>query len=287
MKMTIKTIIPYFAILFLVTVLVAFAQGRDANETALEAQEDHAEDLMVLYEPTETDLDISEDGAVLLSEEDLLPAGTLSEGAYILSGTYNSTIEIDAGDRIVHLILDNADVRTNKGPAILVRSAAKLVITAKEGTENVLADCAFYTEKKANAAIFSYSDVTINGTGELQITGFLKDGVHTSGVLKVLDTDLRLKAKRNAVNADDGILLKPSKMTAEAEKDGLKTGSHKRETKGNIYILAGENRIIAGNTAIRSGRDLFASSCSLNINAVVNAIETIGNSYIDEGVLVQ
>ncbi|MCR4656872.1 MAG: carbohydrate-binding domain-containing protein [Lachnospiraceae bacterium] len=283
-----KIIFPVFWVILLVmTVIVGFAQGKKAEETVLINTQAQAADLMGLYEPGETDLNDSEEGAVTLSEEDLLSGGALSEGAYILSGDYHNTIEVDAGDRIVHLILDNADIRTNEGPAVLVRSAAKLVITAKEGTQNVLADCAFYTEKNVNAAVFSYSDVTINGTGELQITGFLKDAVNTKGVFKGLDTILRIKAKRNAINADDGMLLKLSGMTAEAEKDGLKTGIHKRISKGNIYILSGENRIIAGNTAILSGRDLFASSCSLSINAVVNGIETGGGSYIDEGVLTQ
>lgn len=283
-----KILLPVFWVILLVmTVIVGFAQGKKAGETVLFDTQARAADLTGLYEPGETDLNDSEEGAIPLSDEELASSGALSEGTYILSGDYNNTIEIDAHDRIVRLILDNADVRTNEGPAIFVRSAAKLVITAKEGTQNVLADCAFYTEKNVNAAVFSYSDVTVNGTGELQITGFLKDAVNTRGVFKGLDAVLRIKAKRNAINADDGMLLKLSEMTAEAEKDGLKTGIHKRISKGNIYILGGLNRIIAGNTAIISGRDLFASSCSLSINAVVNGIETAGGSYIDEGVLTQ
>ncbi len=285
MNKMIKAVLPFFLILCFCSAVFAYAfRGGEALLTD-ETGNPVPPEASSIYEPTDWDLNISEEGGAVLTEEVLKEAGFVTGGVFVLSGRYDETIVVDAGDEITHLILDNADVRTNEGPAIFVRSAAKLVITAKEGTENVLADCAYYAHKERDAAVFSYADLTVNGSGRLSITGFLKDAVYTAGVFKVFDTELGLKAKKNALHADDGMLLKPSSMTAEAEKDGLKTGIHKREDKGNICILGGEVRIVSGNTAIRSGRDLYVSSCHLNLSAVVSDIETTGSRFIEEGCL--
>lgn len=279
----IKRILPFFIILLIAAFMGIYFIGKAETKITKEPEFiTDAESIPVSCPVTENDLKVSEEGAVRISENGSENTVTLTGGVYILTGQITDTIEIDAQDEIVYLILDNADVRTFDGPAILVRSAAKVVITAKEGTENVLADCAYHSEKNTEAAVFSHSDITVNGSGKLTITGFLKDAVYTDGIFKAVNTELRVKAKRAAVNADDGMLLMPSKMIAEAEKTGLKSGLHKKTGKGTIYILGGNNTVIAGNTAIVSGRDLYVGDCVLNLNAVVSDIYTEGQQYFLE-----
>ena len=280
----IKSISLFFIILLIMAVLGAYVTVRTGKEHIASESPSDGSGITVFSPVTDNDMNISEQGAIPVSEE-LLTNGPLIGGTYLLSGDYGRTVEIDARDEIVHLILDGANVRTYDGPAILVRSAAKVIITAKEGTESTLADCPYYSEKNIYAAVFSYADVTINGNGMLSISGFAKDAVHTKGFFKVLDTDVRLKAKRTAINSDDGMLLMASFITAEAEKTGLKSGIHNRADKGSIYILGGDNTVIAGNTGIYSGRDIYASGCSLSINAVVSDIVTQGEQYIEDGCL--
>ena len=70
--------------------------------------------------------------AVSLSPSDDL---TITEaGVYILSGVYkNAMIVIDAGEEDkVQLVLDNAELSNENGPAVYVRSADKVFITAAE-----------------------------------------------------------------------------------------------------------------------------------------------------------
>ncbi len=279
-------ILPFFLILLAVACMGVFFVSKAETEINKEPELiTGRDDVPVLYPVTENDLDISEDGAVPVTDENASGMGALTDGTYILTGQINKSIEIDAHDETVHLILDNADIRTYDGPAIHVRSAAKVVITAKEGTDNTLADCAYRSEKETVGAIYSRSDITVNGTGKLTVSGYLKDAVCTSGFFKVLDTELHLKAKRCAINADDGMLLEPSVMIAESEKTGLKTGVHNKTEKGTVYILGGNNTVIAGNTAVSSGRDLYVCDCTLTINAVVAGIYTEGRQYIMDGCL--
>ncbi len=283
----IRKILPFFLGLLLLTVPVMYALGqqKSAETPALPETDQGIMLFEAYYEPTEEDTDTDESDAVLLTEEMLEEEGELSEGTYLLKGTYHKTIVIDAHDKITHLILDQADIRTNDGPGLFVRSAAKVVITVKEGTENAISDCAYYSDKTIPAAIFSYADLSLNGTGSLTVTGFMKDAIYTGGVFKAFDGTLRLKAKRNALHADDGMLLRLSSLSAEAERDGLKTGVHRRTGKGVIFIAGGENKIIAGNTAILSGKDLYVTTCRLSLNAVVSDTEIAGVKYIEEGCL--
>ncbi len=276
----IKKVLPFFIILLAVAFAGIYwmAKAETAKTEEPELIED-IRDIPVTCPVTDNDLKVSEDSAVRISDEEAGGMGVLAGGAYVLTGQINKTVEIDAHDEIVHLILDNADIRTYDGPAIHVRSAAKVIITAFDGTDNTLADCAYHSEKDTYAAIYSGADVTLNGTGKLTITGFSKDAVYTAGFFKVLNTDLRLKSKRYAINADDGMLLMPSVMIAEAEKTGLKSGIHNKTEKGTIYILGGDNTVIAGNTAIMSGRDLYVGECNLSLNAVVADVYTEGKQY--------
>ena len=82
--------------------------------------------------------------AVALSPDDDL---TITEaGTYILSGDYEGMIVVEVGEEDkVQLVLDNATISNDSGPAIYVRSADKVFLTAAEGTVNVISDGSEYT----------------------------------------------------------------------------------------------------------------------------------------------
>ena len=273
MKKTVMAVLPYFAILLIAAVIiyVLFGTGNKVSDDDLSGN---------------AEFDITElPSEYLLTGDDIKEADPSSDDTVVLSGDYSETVVIDAKDRIVHLLLDNANISTNDGPAVYIRSAAKVVMTVKDGTENTLSDSAYYSDQDLSAAVLSDADLTINGKGTLNISGFRKDAVRTDRVLKIVDTTVRIKAKRDAIDADDGMLLMAGRLVAEAERDALTSDRHKKESKGNIYILGGSNELIAGKTGIRSGADLYISSCTVSIKSVIKDIDTVGSRFIGEGCL--
>ena len=284
MKKTFLTILPAFAILLCIAVIAYAAykdsgpDKNDANVTTVDAVDPEA--VPAAYTLTDDDLLTDFPSAGKFAGSDVIIGGD-----YILSGDYRDTVVIDAGDRVVHLVLDNANILSNDGPAIYVKSASKVVITAVEGTENTIADCSYHSDTDLSSAIYSDSDITINGKGTIKITGFFKDAIATDRVFKAIDATLRIKAKRDAVSADDGMLLRCSLLVAEAERNDLKSDSHKQSEKGNIYILGGDNDLIAGNIGILGGSDLYVSDCKLSMGCVVGDIDVQGMQYIGEGCL--
>ena len=101
------------------------------------------------------------DGAVTLDPDGDL---TITEaGVYLLSGHYDGMIVIEAGEEDkVQLVLENAELTNGEGPAIYVKSADKVFLTAAEGTVNTISDGEDYTltdeDTTLDAAVF---DATI------------------------------------------------------------------------------------------------------------------------------
>ena len=275
--------LPFALLLVLGAGLSVYYWNAGNREKALAADTDVAVGEAV-FTPTRADMDTDVSGAVELSVDETGRAAVITDpGMYRISGRYDSTIVVDAEDQVVRLVLENADISTSDGPAIYVRSAGKVIIIIPEGTESVLSDSAYYSDTAAGGAVYSESDLTINGYGRLTVTGYRKDAVHTEGEFRLLGTLLKLKAKRHGIKANDGMLLMPLELGIEAEGDGLITSKAGQEQKGDVEIAAGQLSIIAGDTAIRSAKDLFVRSCHIDIKSVSEDIDAAGEMMIEEG----
>lgn len=229
------------------------------------------------------DMDVTEACGVDLAEQ--IGTYIITEaGDYLLSGSLNGSICIDAEEQIVHLILNGVSVRSNEGPAISVVSAGKLVLTVNTGTVNSLSDSANYNpSRQENACIYSTCDLTINGGGILNVQGYHKDGIHSKDVVKILGGEVKVLAKRDGIRGNDGILVATGQLSIESEKSGLRTTKTNKSTGGTIGITRGDISIIAGEYAISSVGDFFASDCSIYTKGVFANLDVAGNQIIQEG----
>lgn len=204
-------------------------------------------------------------------------------GEYLLTGSGSHTIIIDAQDQIVHLFLGGMEVRTNCGPALLVKSAGKLIITVMDGSMNTLRDAGSYTGyEDYDAAIYSQTDITMNGNGVLNIYGYHEDAIHTKDIFKLLDGQIYIQAKQDGIKGNDGVLIKSDELTIESEKYGIRTTKNGKQHKGDIDICGGNVSIIAGQNAIVSGANLYVRDSSLYCKSVVSDMDIAGKKYIDE-----
>ena len=208
-------------------------------------------------------------------------------GTYLLNGAMDGSIRIDAEEQIVHIILENVKIDSPQGPALHVHSAGKVILTLMEGTENILQDSGVYMDaEEADACIYSENDLTINGTGILNVYGYYQDAIHTKDILKVLGGNLFVQSKRDGLRGNDGILLCCEKADIQTERNGLRTTKTGKPGKGNIEILAGEYSIIGGKYAISCASDLFAQNCELYLMGVEGLYEADGEHYIREGCII-
>ncbi|MDE5835372.1 MAG: carbohydrate-binding domain-containing protein, partial [Ruminococcus sp.] len=179
------------------------------------------------------------------------------EGIYHITGILdNGQIIVDADKNKVQLVLDNASINCSNSSAIYVSSAKKVFITLAENSKNYLSDGTEYvfadTEKsEPDAVIFSKDSLTINGNGEIEVTGNYNDGIHSK----------------------DDVVITGGKITVNAVGDGIKGKDYVAVANGEFNITAGQDGIKATNTDDVSLGFVHVEGGTLNINADGDGIQ--------------
>ena len=206
-------------------------------------------------------------------------------GAYRFTGTLNGQLIIEAQDQMVHIILDNATIHSDLGPAIVINSATKVILTTIEGTTNNLKDSGSYPAgAEEDACVYSVCDLTINGAGVLNVNGYYEDAIHTKDILKVLGGEIFVQSKRDGLHGNDGILVSGASMSVQSERNGLHSTKTGKMPKGNIEMKDGTYSIIAGKYAISCSADLYISDCGLYAMGVLDRFKVGGISNVSEEV---
>lgn len=205
-------------------------------------------------------------------------------GDYVLSGDSDCRVIVDSEEEPVHLFLNGVNLVTNEGCVIQVMSASKVVITCMDGTENVICDSAYYVESKEyDACIYSMADLTINGGGNLRVTGLYEDAIRSKDIVKVIGTELEVKAKGDGIRGNDGVCLLNAKAVVETEKNGIRTSKNGHDVKGSVEVKDSEVSVISGKYAIESYDMLMISGSSLYLNGVLGKWQVAGNEFVEEG----
>ena len=202
--------------------------------------------------------------AIVLSAEDDLTI--TAAGVYILSGTYeNKMVVVDAGDEDkIQIVLKNAVLTNAYGPAIFVRNADKVFLTAAEGTENMISDGPGYSlfdgETALDAAVFSRDDLTINGSGSLTISGNTKHAVVSKDDLVVTAKDLTVNAINSGLTGKDAVKFSEASAVITAGSDGI-------HSEGSIALLSGSCTLRCADDGIHADGAVKISGGTVNITA--------------------
>ena len=186
------------------------------------------------------------------------------EGIYILSGTLeNGMIIVDVPDSAkVQLVLDGVTVSNSEGAAIYVKESDKVFVTLAEGSVNTLSNGGSYTaidDNNIDAVIFAKSDLTINGTGSLNIIAEAGHGVVSKDDLKVTGGEITVTAASHGLSGKDSVRIAAGGLTITAGKDGIHSENTDDGDKGFIYI--GD-----GNLIVNSAGDCISAGAYLQID---------------------
>lgn len=207
-------------------------------------------------------------------------------GVYRLTGSLRGSIYVDTIDENVRLVLAGATIEGGDGPAILALSAGKLFITLEENTNNELLDAGAYDyQEDGEACIYAQCDVTINGTGSLTISGLYKDAVHSKDVLKVLASNIIVRAKRDGLRGNDGVLIAGHNIRIETERNGIRTTKSGTDHRGAIEIKGKNISVISGEYGIQAAGDLMIHHSHCYIKGILGNYIVAGDVSIEEGSL--
>ena len=193
-----------------------------------------------------------------------------SGGTYVLSGALNDgRVIVDSMDA-VHIVLNGAAIACKGGSALYCKNADRLIITLAEGTENFISDSEEYfldsgDENEPNAAIFSQSDLTINGKGRLTVTAKHNNGINSRDKLKLYSGDIEVISSDDGIVGKDCLLIGGGNISVTSGDDALRSTNSKDEERGSIVIRGGSIGIDA------KGEALNAKNCIVIDGGVINA----------------
>lgn len=173
-------------------------------------------------------------------------SGTLADGQILI----NTTEE-------VFLQLDNAAISNRNGPAIQVDAAKQLTISAKEGTENTLADGG---SSELNAVIFSNDDLSIEGSGSLTISAENANGIESDDDITINGSNLGITAVNNGINANNTVTINDGNINIEQAVEGVESEKDIVINGGTVSVTASDDGINAAEGITINGGDVYSSA---------------------------
>ena len=192
-------------------------------------------------------------------------------GEYMLSGELtDGQIYVNcAEDGKVTLYLNGVTVSTKSVAALLVgKCKPKAVLSLVDGTVNTFSNGANALKDEDDdpcGAVFSQSDLSIEGSGTLQVTAKSGDGIVSKDDLEISGGKITVEAKRHGIKGKDSVSVYGGEITVDAGRDGIKSTNKQDPSRGYVAIRGGTVSIVFGDEAVQ-----FVTSCTVE-NASVNA----------------
>ena len=212
-------------------------------------------------------------------------------GTYVLTGSLKSgQIIVDAGKAdLVHLILAQVDISCADGPAILVKMCDKTVVTLEKGTDNIVSggEKAMTNDSDTNdaldAAIYSLKDLTVNGTGSLEVSSDKGNGIKTKDDLVITDGIITVKAANDALRGRDSVAIQNGTFTLTAGDDAIQSNNDEDLSKGWISIDGGTYAINATQDGLKAETLLQVNKGNLDIQSGEDALHSNTNMLVADG----
>lgn len=226
-------------------------------------------------EENSTVIKLSDDSTTCDSDAVQISGNTVTiidEGTYILSGTLtDGMVIVDAEDTDkVQLVLDGVDITSAESAAIYVREADKVFITTASDSQNTLTNGGTYTaidDNNIDAAIFSKSDLTLNGAGSLTITAKAGHGVVSKDDLVLTSGTYQIDAASHGLSGKDSVRIASGSYTIVSGKDGIHAENADDTSLGFVYLADGTFDITSDGDGISAGNWLQADGGVYTIKA--------------------
>ncbi len=193
------------------------------------------------------------------------------EGTYLLSGSLDGMIMVDAPDTAkLQIVLADVTVNNATGAALYVKQADKVFVTLADGTKNTLSNGGAFEaidENHIDAAIFSKQDITLNGTGNLTVTSPIGHGIVSKDDLVITGGVYTIQSASHGLDANDSVRLTEATIEVDAGKDGIHAENDEDAALGFVYIESGMLSIEAQGDGISAGSDLTVKDGQITVLA--------------------
>jgi hypothetical protein len=211
-------------------------------------------------------------------------------GTYVISGTLkNGQIIVNSEvEGIVHLIFDGVSITSKNSAPLYIKNSTKTVLTLNKDTNNYLIDSDVYefanvTEEEPDGTLFSKSNLTINGSGNLTVTANFRDGISCSKELKIIGSNIIVKAKEDGIKGKDYVAIESGTISVVAGGVGLMASNNEEPSLGYAVIDGGTINIKSINKGIRAGNIIKINNGNVTIKTRGVGLNALSNIYIYNG----
>ena len=193
-------------------------------------------------------------------------------GTYIVEGTATSIQLKVAGGKEdeVQIVFKNATLKNTEAP-LLIGTAKKVILTLAEGTKNEVADESTSTVK---GAIYSDSDLTINGKGSLTVTGAASNAIKSKDGIRIVEATITTTAKKHGIAANDFVNVTGATLNLSADEDGIHSGNEDDVLLGNVYLVNTNITVNAGDDGINASNTLLIDEgATIDVQKSVEGLE--------------
>lgn len=245
-------------------------------------------------ESSATRIALSEAGASVSGDNATASGSTVTiaaAGTYVITGgSSNGQIVIDAPDDAkVQIVLDGVALSNGSGPCIYASNADKLFVTLAEDTANTLSDGSSWTlsgtEDEPDATVFCTCDLTVNGSGTLNVDATTHHGIHSTDDLVVTGGTLNVNAANDGLVGKDSVKIGGASVHVTAQDDGVKASNDDEEDKGFVLISGGDMDIDAQDDGIKATHLIKTSGGTVTVDSQDDALHSDADLWLDGGTL--
>lgn len=198
-------------------------------------------------------------------------------GTYVLSGDFDGQIVVTTEDEgKVRIVLNGVDIASSTDAAIRITSADEVVVVTAEGTENSLRDTSSYSSEDlagGTGAIASAADLTLGGTGTLNVTGNSSNGISSSDGLVILGGTINVTSVDDGIRGKDYVAIAGGTISVTAPGDGIQTTNSEDIGRGYFWMADGTLTVTGANKAIDAVTDVVVDGGTLNLTSSGDTVE--------------
>lgn len=185
-------------------------------------------------------------------------------GDYMLSGELtNGQLEVDCPEEgKITLYLNGIHIHTDGVAAIMIGECKpKVVLSLVDQTENIVSNGDLADPKEdeePDSAIFSRSDLVIDGSGSLKVNAASANGIVSKDDLEIRGGKITVVAKQHGIKGKDSVEIYDGEIDIIAGRDGIKSTNKKDPDRGYIAIRGGTIHICCGDDPVQ-----FITDCTI------------------------
>ena len=187
------------------------------------------------------------------------------KGTYVFEGNLQEgQIIVNAESADVHIVFKNVHLTCSYSAALYIKSAARVILTLADGTQNSLSDMASRpSDDSIDGAIYSKSPMAINGNGALSVSGTYKHGISSKEAVTICGGDIAVSALKTGLDGQGDITLSSCTLKVDAGTNGIRSG---REDKpANISIRGGKYTITSAGDGMQAYGNIDISDGTIAI----------------------